>query len=587
MRDELRKPAGRGTAETLQSEIMSPTQDRRDGSTGAPAPPASAPAIESSAATPAGAAPTDAPESLAPAIPATTPPARPPRPPTPMSPAKPHAAPAAAPHEPSARQIRYREHRIPRRHRVFVNRNLRMTQIRAIGFDLDHTLAHYDPTSVEELAFDLTKQKLVENKGYPTEILDLKYDPSFVIRGLVVDRKRGNLLKMDYFNFVTRATHGLVPLRSEERRRAYRSSKIRLGHENYVSVDTLFHLPEVYLYLCLIDLLELRRPGTAVDHEALYRDVREMIDEAHRDGSLKNVITSDLSRYIRLDPELRTVLEEFRRTGKKLFLVTNSEWGYADTLLTHLLGRGKGAPSHWSELFHAVIVEARKPNFFTETQAAEPIPELADRTGRKGLVSAVRRGDAAHLEKVLGASAEHVLYFGDHTYGDILQSKRARGWRTAMLVPELDREIMVTAEHAKDFERLSRQSSERHQGEIEKAVLGRELRRLTMVLSETDGTDPGRRHEIGSRIAEIPEQVAALEKRNAELQGEIDSIRVKIDRAYNSRWGSLFREGNESSRFGHQLKDFACLYMSRVSNFLHYPSDYYYQSPVGYMPHDI
>jgi len=24
-----------------------------------------------------------------------------------------------------------------------------------------------------------------------------------------------------------------------------------------------------------------------------------------------------------------------------------------------------------------------------------------------------------------------------------------------------------------------------------------------------------------------------------------------------------------------------------VSNFLHYPSDYYYQSPVGYMPHDF
>ena len=62
---------------------------------------------------------------------------------------------------------------------------------------------------------------------------------------------------------------------------------------------------------------------------------------------------------------------------------------------------------------------------------------------------------------------------------------------------------------------------------------------------------------------------------------------MKIDRAYNARWGSLFREGNESSRFGHQLKDFACLYTSRVSNFLHYPGNYYYQSPVGYMPHDI
>src|SRR5437870_8766280 len=92
----------------------------------------------------------------------------------------------ATEHEPSVRALRYREHRIPRRHRVFVNRNLRLSNICAIGFDLDHTLAHYDPVPVEELAFDLTKQKLAQSRNYPREILDLKYDPTFVIRGLVV-----------------------------------------------------------------------------------------------------------------------------------------------------------------------------------------------------------------------------------------------------------------------------------------------------------------------------------------------------------------------------------------------------------------
>ncbi|MGE5176831.1 MAG: HAD-IG family 5'-nucleotidase [Hyphomicrobiales bacterium] len=486
--------------------------------------------------------------------------------------------------EPSARALRYREHRIPRRHRVFVNRNLRMTQIRAIGFDLDHTLAHYDPRAVEALAFDLTKRKLVENKDYPAEILELEYDPSFVIRGLVVDKKRGNLLKMDYFNFVTRAYHGLSPLRSEDRKRAYRSSRIRLGHENYVSVDTLFHLPEVYLYLCLVDLFERRHRGKGVDYEGIYRDVREMIDEAHRDGSLKSVITGDPQRYIGFDPELRTVLEEFRRNGKKLFLLTNSEWAYTDTLLRFILQRGKDANEPWTDLFHVVLVEARKPGFFNDDAAAEPIPELA---GKKLRATTGRRGGGPWLQKTLGAAGEHILYFGDHTYGDILQSKRVLGWRTAMLVPELDREITVTTEHAKEFDRLGRLSAERHQLEIDKAALGRELRRLTHVLSEQNGADPVKRDEIARRIEEIPEQLRAIDERAPELQSEIDSTRIKIDRAYNPRWGSLFREGNESSRFGHQLKDFACLYMSRVSNFLHYPGDYYYQSPVGYMPHDI
>ena len=247
-----------------------------------------------------------------------------------------------------------------------------MTRIRAIGFDLDHTLAHYDPIPVEELAIDLTKQKLVEFRGYSPEILKFAYDPHFVVRGLVVDKKRGNLLKMDYFNFVSRAAHGLTALRSEERKRAYRTSRVRVGHENYVSVDTLFHLPEVYLYAVLVDFLERQKPTGGVDYEKVYGDVRAMIDEAHRDGSLKSIITSDLDRYIRFDPEIRIVLEEFRRAGKKLFLLTNSEWSYTDKLLRHLMERGHGAPEHWSELFNVVLVDARKPGFFAETEAPSP-----------------------------------------------------------------------------------------------------------------------------------------------------------------------------------------------------------------------
>jgi len=495
-----------------------------------------------------------------------------------------HAPPPAPAREPSARALRYREHRIPRRHRVFVNRNLKMTAIRAIGFDLDHTLAHYDPVPVEELGFDLTKRKLVEEKGYPKEVLDLKYDPEWVIRGLVVDKKRGNVLKMDYFNFVSRAYHGLTALRSDERGRAYRSDRIRLGHENYVSVDTLFHLPEVYLYVSLIDFFENRDGKKSLDYEALYKDVREMIDEAHRDGSLKSVITGNLDRYIRLDSEVRTVLEEFRRAGKKLFLLTNSEWSYTDALMRHILMKGKRAPEHWTDLFNVVIVEAAKPQFFLSNDAPAPVAELE---GRTMSATVGRGGSATWLQRTLGSGGEHVLYFGDHTYGDILQSKRVANWRTAMIVPELDREITVTAEHTKEFERLARLSSERHQLEIDKAAIGRELRRLTLILSEQDGTDPVRRGEIAARIQEIPDQIASFEQRGSELEHEIGQIRLKIDRAYNPRWGSLFRERNESSRFGHQLKDFACVYTSRVSNFLHYPWNYYFQSPVGYMPHDI
>jgi len=486
--------------------------------------------------------------------------------------------------DPSVKALRYREHRIPRRHRVFVNRNLKLSKIRAIGFDLDHTLAHYDPVPVEGLAFDLTKQKLVASKNYPKEILDLMYDPTFVVRGLVVDKKRGNLLKMDYFNYVSRGHHGLRELRPDERERAYRSSRIRLSHENYSSVDTLFHLPEVYLFLCLVSLME-KSGQKRSDFTPVYDDVRSMIDEAHRDGSLKSVITANLDTYIRLDHEMRTVLDEFRRGGKKTFLLTNSDWAYADALLRHLVERGRGAPKHWSEIFDLVVVEASKPSFFAANAPPEPVAEAV---ALPGAINIVKGANGSYLEKTLGASGEQILYFGDHTYGDILLSKKALGWRTAMLVPELDREIRVTQDHAKDFDRLSRLSAERHHLEIDKAALGRELRRLTLMQEENgDGTDPARRQEFATRAAAIPEEIKRIEERSLEIDPEIRDLREKIDRAYNPYWGSIFREGNESSRFGHQLKDFACLYTSRVSNFLHYPMNYYFQSPVGYMPHDI
>jgi 5'-nucleotidase len=423
----------------------------------------------------------------------------------------------------------------------------------------------------------------VASKQYPREILDLKYDPAFVVRGLVVDKKRGNLLKMDYFNFVSRGTHGLRPLRAEERERAYRSSRIRLSHENYSSVDTLFHLPEVYLFLCVVDLFESTGKKRA-DYTPVYDDVREMIDEAHRDGSLKSVITANLDNYIRLDNEMRTVLEEFKRGGKKLFLLTNSDWTYADALLRHLLQRGRGAPAHWSEIFDLTVVEARKPSFFGTNAPPEPVAEAVSLPGAIGIV---RGANGAYLERTLGASGEEILYFGDHTYGDILLSKKALGWRTAMLVPELDREIRVTQEHEKDYDRLSRLSAERHHMEIDKAALGRELRRLTLLQSDADGAEPARLQELLARIQAIPDEITRIGERILEVEPEIDELRLKIDRAYNPFWGSIFREGNESSRFGHQLKDFACLYTSRVSNFLHYPMNYYFQSPVGYMPHDI
>lgn len=40
-----------------------------------------------------------------------------------------------------------------------------------------------------------------------------------------------------------------------------------------------------------------------------------------------------------------------------------------------------------------------------------------------------------------------MLYVGDHIYGDILRSKKTLGWRTMLVVPELDTELDILQRH--------------------------------------------------------------------------------------------------------------------------------------------
>ena len=86
--------------------------------------------------------------------------------------------------------------------RIFCNRSLNMQHIDAVGFDMDYTLAMYKPETFEVLAYTLTCEKLVNVYGYPTEVLRYEYDHEYMVRGLVVDKKRGNILKMDRHKYV-------------------------------------------------------------------------------------------------------------------------------------------------------------------------------------------------------------------------------------------------------------------------------------------------------------------------------------------------------------------------------------------------
>src|SRR5262245_31096931 len=80
--------------------------------------------------------------------------------------------------------------------RVWVNRSLRMDQIEWVGFDMDYTLAIYNQAEIDRLSIEATVKKLIE-RGYPPELAEVRYQYDFPVRGLLIDKRFGHMLKMD------------------------------------------------------------------------------------------------------------------------------------------------------------------------------------------------------------------------------------------------------------------------------------------------------------------------------------------------------------------------------------------------------
>jgi 5'-nucleotidase len=480
---------------------------------------------------------------------------------------------------------------VARKNRVFCNRNLRMDTIEMIGFDMDYTLALYQQDRLEQLSIELTLQKLVDKHGYPPDVLRLSYDPRWAIRGLVVDKKHGNVFKMDRHAYVGRCYHGFRELSHDDRKLIYRNEKINLSSDRYEWIDTLFALPEAVMYITFVDWMH--RQGRTADYEKVFTDIRTAIDEAHRDDTLKSVIKADPAKFIIKDPLLGETLHKFRSSGKKLFLLTNSLYDYTARLMSFLLdGERKAYPS-WRNYFDIVVVGAGKPAFFNELRPfvqVDPVTgaPLTNGDGIKHLSrdKVYQAGNVVAFEQITGVKGEQVLYIGDHIYGDILRLRKQHMWRTAMVLQELEREISVgdrLEAQIKDLDLLDR----RHRNlESEIDYQSLQLKKIQRLLDDPATAAPLRvRLEDARRVTR--QALESLRDRAQLMDAEVDSLEASIDRAYNPHWGSCLREGNENSRFGEQVNDYADLYTSRVSNFGPYSPLRYFRAPRRPMPHEI
>lgn len=115
----------------------------------------------------------------------------------------------------------------------------------------------------------------------------------------------------------------------------------------------------------------------------------------------------------------------------------------------------------WAELFDIAMVDAKKPAWFNESSVFRQVDTASGRlrvgthTGsfKRGHVYA--GGSCEGFRRLMKVRGKEVLYVGDHIFGDVLRCKKSRGWRTFLVVPELNHELTVWTDRHALFQQLS------------------------------------------------------------------------------------------------------------------------------------
>ncbi|KAL3114776.1 hypothetical protein niasHT_014590 [Heterodera trifolii] len=440
---------------------------------------------------------------------------------------------------------------------IYVNKKVHLEEVELFGFDMDYTLAEYSSPTMERLTFELCIEYLIAHNCYPREIAQFDYDPMFSICGLWVHFKYGNLLKVDESGTIFHAFHGRRLLKCKEIDGYYPNKFVQLSSEIYV-LNTLFNLPEANLFARLVDFFDkfgqqtpdrtgVRYGDVTLSYDAIFQDIRNAMDHVHNFsvGELKKKILDRIDEFVKKDKRIDELFIWLRNTGRKTFLLTNSDYGYTKGIMTFLLG------TKWRAFFDMVIVDARKPLWFgkgtglrevdTDTGALK-MGTPADPLKEKGAVYS--GGSCEVLRRFTGK----VLYIGDHTYSDVLSLKKHKGWHTFLVVPELSRELGVWADKRGLFERLQQLESE-----------------LKKLYSQAERPTEAVTGPLFKRIQEVTQS---------------------MEEKYGV-FGSLFTSGARTTYFGSQVKKYADLYADSCFNLVNYPAHYYFFSAsMALMPHE-
>ncbi|ORY01247.1 HAD-superfamily hydrolase [Basidiobolus meristosporus CBS 931.73] len=442
---------------------------------------------------------------------------------------------------------------------VFANNDINLGKISVYGFDYDYTLANYSEM-LPIMIYTKVRDMLVDHLKYPTGLKDLTYDPKFAIRGLHYDFQTGWMMKIDAFHNIQLTTvhYGREPIKNQDlvtgRHHGIHVSPQYLSKNMRQLID-MFSIPEACL---LADVIQY-----FIDHQ-----IRYLADDIWKMGRLLHTADStglavihvemmkSIDVYLKKNPTIVEYLENLRRNGKKLFLLTNSSYAFVDRGLSYMT-----SSNNWRNLFDVCIFASNKPHFYNSSR---PFRKVHTCTSKYGTASwdyvnsfnpgeVYQGGNIKQFSKLTGWTGGSVMYIGDNIYSDLIDPASQQGWRTGAIISELEEEINT------------------HNSE--------EYRRSLQWMLELENLIRKAQSECVSRTDTYYSLVESLREERREY-------REKLKDDFNPHFGSVFRTHTNPTYFANKVCNFADLYTSKLENFKNHPIDYIFYPERMYLPHE-
>jgi HAD superfamily 5'-nucleotidase-like hydrolase len=363
-------------------------------------------------------------------------------------------------------------------------------------------------------------------------------------------------------------------------RSIYSRISVDIREDRWLLFTTLFDLPLGCMYAQLVDKHDRNGLPQVMGYADLAEQMMSHLDEAYAEGMMRIEILKDPARYVLKDTEIPLTLLDQKYAGKKLILITDSEWEFVGKIMPYAFDSHLPTGMTWRDIFDLIIVSAGKPNFFLQKQ---PAFELASEEGLlKRVVGALKSGSiyigghAGLVEETFGLQGGEIVYVGDHVESDVHATKSMHRWRTGLVLRELELEFACLQEFRNQQAELSGLMSEKAELERQQAQLRLRMQREAQGYS-TDG---------GISAADLDNRIDAIKEKLSNLDARIGPLAQKAGGLFNPYWGLLTRAGYDKSYLTRLLEGYADIYMTRVSNFLYQTPFAYLRSTRSSLPHD-